>query len=166
MFFASDFTLLKKPVIGMKISSTADISDRDVTIALKETITIYKIKVTSRVYRRIGISWDKVNGKKRNHEQWVNLMKEWVEGRPTHQSTFKKVHIILMFNEASIHTWTIHSLRVFSLSSLFTSPTSAFTSYLTPPSMYLPPLPPPPTTNPLLSIYPPLSLSLSFNISS
>ena len=87
-------------------------------------------------------------------------MKEWVEGRQTHQSNEIKGHIILMFNEAIIHTWTIHSLHSFSLSLLFNSTTSTFTPSLSPPYVPLPPHLTPTTTQTLSSIY--LSLYLSF----
>ena len=40
----------------MNIDIIAEISDRDAIVVLKDTITKYKVKVSSRSYRRIGIA--------------------------------------------------------------------------------------------------------------
>ena len=53
-----------KPVTCLKIDIRVDMFDRTIIIAFKETIQTKKVKVSSRLYRRVGRVWDQKKGKK------------------------------------------------------------------------------------------------------
>ena len=71
----------------MNIASTEELSDRDVIIAFKVTITTRKDQSFKQSRQK---DWDSLGSrqqKENKHKKQVQQMKEWREGSQTHQST-------------------------------------------------------------------------------